>query len=69
MCQVLTVFLLSPVQEPLLFRVKAKALSCLRYIDCNYLEFRSTDRTVDSSDSLHIFRQNIGVRETKLMNK
>ena len=41
------------------FSLKAKAHEFLKCIDCNYLEFRTQDRTVDISNSLQIFHQNI----------
>ena len=60
MCQVVAVFLLSPIQEPpLFFGLETKSQRCLKYIDCNYLGFRKQNRTVDSSNSPLIFHHNI----------
>jgi hypothetical protein len=41
------------------FSLKAKAKRCLKYIDCNYMQFRNQDRTADSFNSLEIIHQNI----------
>ena len=54
------------MQKPPLIKKKAKAQMCLKYMDCNYLEFRNRARTVDSSHSLQICHQNI--RGTKKQN-
>jgi hypothetical protein len=43
----------------ILFSLKVKPRKCLRYADCNYLEFRNQDRNVDSNNSPQVFHQNI----------
>jgi hypothetical protein len=43
----LAVFLLPPVKDsPIYFSLEATAERCLRYFNCNYLEFRNQYRTV-----------------------
>jgi len=43
----------------ILFSLKVKQRKCLRYADCNYLEFINQDRKVDSNNSPEVFHQNI----------
>jgi hypothetical protein len=47
------------------FSWKAKALMCLKCIDCNYLEFRNQERNTDSSNSPQIFHPNIRRLQSK----
>ena len=44
---------------PFLLLKSRETQRCLKCIDCNYLVFRTRDRTVDSSNSLQIFHKNI----------
>ena len=37
------------------FSLKAKAQRCQKCIDCNYLEFKNQERSVESSNSLQTF--------------
>jgi hypothetical protein len=47
------------------FSLKVKAQRCLKYVDCNYLEFRNQDGNVDSSNSMQIFYHDIRGQRSK----
>jgi len=42
-----------------IFSLEATAQMCLRYFNCNYLQFRNKYRTLGSSTLIQIFHQNI----------
>jgi len=48
-----------------IFSLETTAQRCLRYCNCNYLQFRNQDRTVGSSTSIQIFHKNIRQIRTK----
>ena len=50
------------------FILEATAQKCLRYFNCNYLQFINQDRTVGSATSLQIFHQNIWQLKSKNMS-
>jgi hypothetical protein len=60
MCQVGTVvFLLLPMLEPLLFRLRSRAHSCLTYIECSNLSSKGHGKIVATLNSLNVSHYNI----------
>lgn len=68
MCWALKVFLLLPMQEPLLFYLKSKSTKMHQVDILTVYTWNSRPRNVDSSNSLHVFHQNVrGLRRKSVV--